>query len=60
HRSGAMHGIDVSVTETSQASAPRSDHRLIDDVSTSVVASRGNDALLEFTVMGGSDDASSS
>jgi hypothetical protein len=55
-----MHGIDVSVTETSQASAPRSDHRLIDDVSTSVVASRGNDALLELTVMGGSDDASSS
>jgi hypothetical protein len=53
-----MHGIDVSVTETSQASAPRSDHRLIDDVSTSVVASRGNDALLELTVMGGSDDAS--
>jgi aminobenzoyl-glutamate utilization protein A len=54
---GAMHGVEVSVTETGQAPALRSDRRLIDDVSTSVVASLGNDAVLEPTLMGGSDDA---
>ncbi|MGH3670483.1 MAG: amidohydrolase [Pseudonocardiaceae bacterium] len=55
---GAMHGVEVAVTQTGQAPALRSDHRLIDDVSTAVVACLGNDALLPPTVMGGSDDAS--
>ncbi len=55
---GAMHGVDVSVTETGQAPALRSDRRLINAVSTAVVACLGNDALLPPTVMGGSDDAS--
>lgn len=54
---GAMHGVEVSVTETGQAPALRCDRRLIDDVSASVMASLGNDAVLEPTVMGGSDDA---
>ncbi|MDQ2789281.1 MAG: amidohydrolase [Actinomycetota bacterium] len=55
---GAMHGVNVSVTQTGQAPALRSDRRLINNVSTAVVATLGNDALLQPTLMGGSDDAS--